>query len=339
MGKRQKKEVSSSSSSSEDSDYDDDEPKARKGNSDDEDDEEQENESKENNESEEEPDTDAAHETLMNGITEYIDNMEDEDFPALHSNNDYFRKVIEEVDLIRENCNLDEFEKLKAETEAFTANQDMIESFENFRQISQFIMHIHFLYDVSLLPETRETRHINAIRDIIRHISCKLTNHVSECTEQQTNHADSVYYSAVKKRVKEDPSVVTDLEYLEHIIGEGGNLSHLKFTKSLFPSYIQDIISERVGNSGYENELPALVGLLMFAGTDLIDNNDVFLEKIVKTVYRPTTVAANPHFNAQQALASFLFGISVDYVSTPLPIYRKCIYTKLTCAYAAHSYT
>jgi hypothetical protein len=330
MGKRPKKEVYSSSSSSEDSDYDDKKQKAMNKNSDDEEDEEQENELKEKNESEEESDTDGEHEAVLSGITQWIDNMKDEHFPALNLDSDYLIKVIEEVDIIRENCNLDEFKKLKFETEAFTANQDMIASFENFREISQFIMHIHFLYEVPLLPRSRETRHIDPVRDIIRHVLCKLTNHVSECTEQYTNHADSVYYSVVKKRYKEDPSLSTDLEYLEHIIGQEGDLGQLKFTKSLFPSYIQDIISERVGNADYENELPALVGLLMFAGTDLNDDNDVFLERIVKTVYRPTTVAANEHFNAQQALASFLFGISVDYVSTPLRIFRRCIYTKLT---------
>mgnify|MGYP000411855497 CR=1 FL=1 len=128
----------------------------------------------------------------MNGITEWIDNMEDEDFPALHSKKQLLEQSYRRSGPNQRKCNLDEFEKLKAETEAFTANQDMIKSFENFRQISQFIMHIHFLYDVSLLPITRETRYINAIRDIIRHVSRKLTNHVSECTEQHTNHADSV---------------------------------------------------------------------------------------------------------------------------------------------------
>ncbi len=76
----------------------------------------------------------------------------------------------------------------------------------------------------------------------------------------------------------------------------------------------------------------------MLAGTDLKDENGVFLEGIIKKVYWPTSKKGNIHFNAQQDLASFLFGTSVEYVSTLLQMHQKYIHTKLTYIYAAHSF-
>ena len=57
----------------------------------------------------------------------------------------------------------------------------------------------------------------------------------------------------------------------------------------------------------------------MFAGTDLKDENREFLKEMIKKVlYWPKSKSGNIHYNAQHDLASFLFGISVDYVSTIL---------------------
>ena len=123
----------------------------------------------------------------------------------------------------------------------------------------------------------------------------------------------------IKKKDPVDDKLKRDKEFLKYIVNRAEPLTEQPFIESLFPYYVQDTISRRMGNSGdCKNELPALVGALMFAGTDLKDENGEFLKEMIKKVYWPKPNSGNMHYNSQQDFASFLFGISTDYVSTIL---------------------
>ena len=107
-----------------------------------------------------------------------------------------------------------------------------------------------------------------------------------------------------------------DKAFLSHAIAGASELAGTPFMVSLFPSSVQSTITKRFDNSGkFELELPALVAALMFAGTDLEDESDEFLDYMIKEVYCPDSKVGNVFFDSQQDLASFLFGCSVDYVS------------------------
>ena len=107
---------------------------------------------------------------VLDAMIERIDSMPDWEYPDFSSRNKGFLAVIKETKRIRNECHVDDYKELIAETTAFTENEEMIKAFIQFRDISQFVMHIHNQYDVPLVPITKETKHIDLVRDTIRHV-------------------------------------------------------------------------------------------------------------------------------------------------------------------------
>ena len=101
--------------------------------------------------------------------------MSESETVTCRSSNTSFLHIISETDEIRSKCNLDSYEELKKEMEAFAKNQKNIEAFTELRGISQFIMDIHKQYYVKL---TEETENSDLLLDIIRNILCKYTNRI-----------------------------------------------------------------------------------------------------------------------------------------------------------------
>ena len=135
---------------------------------------------------------------------------------------------------------------------------------------------------------------------------------ISKYTEQYTNKADSVYYSVIRvKSVKSkvENQMELDQSFLEYIIDIADDINILH----LFPSYVHPIISKKVGNTS--EGLPAFIAALMFAGTDILDPDGIFVNNVIRKLYHQENTI---FYKSQQDLASFLFGISVDYVSNLL---------------------
>lgn len=108
-----------------------------------------------------------------------------------------------------------------------------------------------------------------------------------------------------------------DKSFLEYVINNAEDLKEQDdLLHSLFPPSIQCLISERIGNSNKQGtEVNGIVAALMFAGADIKDKDGLFYKHIIQKLYR---VDGNGFYKTQQELSSFLFGISVDYVSNLL---------------------
>jgi len=159
---------SSDDSSNEESDYRSNEEGEETDSSDDEDEDEESEESEEEEEDDAEVEDDAEDENSeMDQIINRIEKMSDSEIGACITNNSGFIAVAQETNRIRSKYTMDNYKKLYAAMTAFTENETMIEAFENFRGVTQFIMHIHKVYNVKL---DVEVEHSDLIVDTIRNV-------------------------------------------------------------------------------------------------------------------------------------------------------------------------
>jgi hypothetical protein len=131
--------------------------------------EEEDEEEDENNEEQEEEDED----TVMARIIQRIETLPESEIGICKSDNEAFLHVMRKTNAIRKKCNPDEYVKLKQEMKSFATDEETIEAFTEFREICQFIMHIHKRYHVKL---TEESVYSDSVLDIIRNILCKYPN-------------------------------------------------------------------------------------------------------------------------------------------------------------------
>ena len=154
MGKRQGEKESSDSSSEEN------ENESEK--------EENDNSSENNNEMEGEDENEESH--PLDQMMERIETMKEWEIPGFTSSNDSLMDIITETNRIRDKVLIDDYDRLAAEMKAFTENKKMIKAFTNFREICQFIMHIHIQYAVPLVPISKKTKHFDAVSDTINNV-------------------------------------------------------------------------------------------------------------------------------------------------------------------------
>jgi hypothetical protein len=163
---------------------------------------------------------------------------------------------------------------------------------------------------------------------------------VSEYIRHCTNNSNPVYYSAVREE-KNTESVISrgelyeDSSFLNYVIENAGILRQHSFLPFMFLVYIQQIITNRFATNSPDNELPALVSALMFAGRDLMDPEAKIAEEIKEMYFFPKEWE-NVEFNSQQDLSSFLFGMLLDAVSILLRRSQTYNRTRLTYLFSAH---
>ena len=140
---------------------------------DEDDDEEEGSKEQEINHEDEDSDEQKRLSEKMRNISVSIEALPDSERSKCSTNNQCLLDVISATKLIRERCNPDEYEKLKEEMITFSKDETMINAFANFRQICQFVMYMHQLYEVPLYKDPSENLDVV---DVMVEILGKYTN-------------------------------------------------------------------------------------------------------------------------------------------------------------------
>jgi hypothetical protein len=100
---------------------------------------------------------------------------------------------------------------------------------------------------------------------------------------------------------------------MRHLLQKANALTEFSIFTWWFPMEIQQIFERLFANKTIENDVAAILSVIMFAGFGFEEEENSFFENV--SINNLFSTTSNFVFDSQQNLAGLLFGITIDDVS------------------------